>query len=81
MLARMVRAVHVRTQALHQQAIAAGLVHEGQPQGHQQQPAQGHTASWQHQAFPERALMPGGAPAHQRQPGQCASQCQPHVQG
>ena len=53
---------------------AAGVVERGQPQGHQQQPAQGSAGGGQHQTLPKCGAVAPGAPARQGGPGQGAAQ-------
>ena len=59
----------------HQRRIAARVIQQWHPQGHQQQPAKRRAAGRQHQAFPDRQPVPAGAPFHQPPPGHGGGKC------
>ncbi len=68
-----------------QRCVAAGVVEQGQPQRHQQQPAQRGAAGGQHQGFPHCRALAAGPPLDQPGPGQggqrCGQKCQPRKAG
>src|SRR5450830_1410687 len=59
--------------ATHQRGVAAGKVEQGQPQGHQEQPAQRRATGWQNQAFPDGRPVSADSPLHQPGPRQCGA--------
>jgi len=65
-----VRLLQGLAQQRHLRRIAAPVVEQRQPQGHQEDPPECRASCGQHQAFPDRRALACGAPAHQRAPRQ-----------